>query len=166
MRLEQDGLVSRSDRGIVVRTRSPEEILDIYEVRIVLEARAASTAALRHVAFDEIRLEQRCRAAEEADPNDEKLLAQVNREFHRAVWIASHNESLVDLLNRLNLHLVRYPATTLAFEDRWERALRQHRALVESIIRRDAEKAAQIAQDHFEEARNIRLALWEAGFEP
>src|ERR1700754_1808293 len=40
-RLEQDGLALRTDRGLVVRERSPEEILDIYDTRIVLEAMAA-----------------------------------------------------------------------------------------------------------------------------
>src|SRR5437016_3803193 len=43
-RLEQDGLVARGDLGLVVREITPEEILDIYDVRIVLEGRAASTA--------------------------------------------------------------------------------------------------------------------------
>ena len=32
-RLEQDGLVHHYDGGLVVRVRSPEEILDIYETR-------------------------------------------------------------------------------------------------------------------------------------
>src|SRR5690606_26282547 len=41
LRLEQDGLIVRTERGPVVRSRSPEEILDIYEVRIALEATAA-----------------------------------------------------------------------------------------------------------------------------
>ena len=40
-RLEQDRLVERTDRGLVVRRRSPEQILDIYETRIALEATAA-----------------------------------------------------------------------------------------------------------------------------
>jgi len=33
-RLEQDGLVERGPRGMQVRGRSPEEILEIYEVRL------------------------------------------------------------------------------------------------------------------------------------
>ena len=51
-RLEQDGLVHQGARGLVVRERSPEEILDIYETRIVLEATAARLAAERHTALD------------------------------------------------------------------------------------------------------------------
>jgi DNA-binding GntR family transcriptional regulator len=46
-RLEQDGLVERGPRGMKVRGRSPEEILEIYEVRITLEGAAARAAAER-----------------------------------------------------------------------------------------------------------------------
>src|SRR4051812_47520882 len=47
-RLEQDGLVTRSGRAVAVTVRTPEEILDIYETRIALEATAARMAAVRH----------------------------------------------------------------------------------------------------------------------
>ena len=55
-RLEQDGLVERSSRGLVVTNRTPEQILDTYEVRIVLEEAVARFAAQRHTQIDRIRL--------------------------------------------------------------------------------------------------------------
>lgn len=160
-RLEQDGLISREERGLVVRERSPEEILDIYEVRIVLEMTAARVAAERHASFDRVRLERLLRECERVDAADGAALTRVNREFHTGVWQASHNESLVDLLTRLNLHLARYPATTLSYPGRWDQAVEQHRQLVSAILSRDADKAEQLARDHFVEARDIRLSLWE-----
>src|SRR5882757_42838 len=51
-RLEQDGLVRRTDRGMTVRENSPEEILDLYDTRIVLESRAAFVAAERRTTMD------------------------------------------------------------------------------------------------------------------
>lgn len=160
-RLEQDGLVTRGDRGLVVRERSPEEILDIYDVRIVLEETAARLAAERHTAFDLIRLERLLRTGEEIDQSDPVALAESNREFHRAVWQAGRNESLMDLLSRLNSHLVRYPITTLTYPGRWHQALAEHRQLVEAISKRDSAMAAEIARQHLTEARDIRLRLWE-----
>ncbi|MPZ24956.1 MAG: FCD domain-containing protein [Micromonosporaceae bacterium] len=159
-RLEHDGLITRSDRGLVVRERSPEEILDIYEVRIVLEAAAARLAAERHTKFDLIRLERLIRRGEEIDP-DPDAMADYNREFHRAVWQAARNEALLDVLSRLNLHLVRYPVTTLSYPGRWKQALLEHRQLVDAITDRDASKAAEVARVHFTEARDVRLRLWE-----
>lgn len=166
LRLEQDGLVERTSRGLVVRQRSPEEVLDIYEVRIVLEAAAARVAAERHTEFDRIRFERLLTACEALDETAEPgELARVNGQFHHGVRLASHSQPLIDLLGRLNLHLMRYPATTLAYPKRWERALVQHRELIEAIVQRDGTRAAELAEVHFTEARNIRLQLWESGSE-
>lgn len=161
LRLEQDGMVERGERGLIVRQRSPEQILDIYEARIVLEATVARVAAERHTAFDRMRIERLLEETASVQTDDGAHLARINREFHHGVWLASHNDSLLDLLSRLNLHLVRYPATTLAYPGRWEAALIEHRNLVEAILQRKGARAARIAEAHFTAARDIRLALWE-----
>jgi DNA-binding GntR family transcriptional regulator len=160
-RLERDGVVNRTDRGMAVRERTPEEILDIYEARIALEATAARIAALRHTHLDQVRMERLIKLCEESDPSDGQVLADRNREFHRGVWHASHNHAVIDLLDRLDLHLLRYPVTTLTAPGRWEQALREHRLLLDAIVARDAESAKKIAEGHFTTARDIRLALWE-----
>lgn len=161
LRLEQDGMVERTDRGLIVRDRSPEQVLDIYETRIILETAAARFAAIKHSTIDRIRLSKLLEDTSNPDVKEPAQLARMNRSFHRGVWQASHNEALVDLLSRLNLHLMRYPATTLAYPGRWERALQQHRDLVEAILTRDSDEAARVAEVHFTEARDIRLKLWE-----
>jgi DNA-binding GntR family transcriptional regulator len=75
------------------------------------------------------------------------------------VWRASHNESLLDLLERLNLHLARYPETTLSYPGRWEQAKLEHSRLTDAIEARDSERAYDVALSHFREARDIRLIL-------
>lgn len=160
-RLEQDGLVHRAESGLVVRERSPEEILDIYQVRIVVESTAAQEAARRRTEFDCLRLEKALRTGEEAEATDGVARARLNREFHRVVWLASHNEALIDLLHRLSLHLVRYPATTLAHPGRWEEGLKQHREMADAIVSGDQERAAEISKQHFARARDIRLEMWQ-----
>lgn len=159
-RLEQDGLVRRTDRGLVVRERSPEEILDIYEVRIGLEAMAARVAASRRSQIDLLNLRRIAKRLEDMDVADHDQMAAGNREFHQALWRATHSEPLMDLLARLDLHLVRFPATTLAQPGRWERANTEHSELVDAIEQRDAARAAEVATTHFTQARDLRLALW------
>src|SRR5579875_1078064 len=95
-RLQQDGLVERADRGMRVRTRSPEEILEIYEVRIVLEAEAARGAAERATRLDLMRIAGALDRMKAADPADAGAMAATNRAFHEALWSASHNGTLVD----------------------------------------------------------------------
>jgi len=160
-RLEQDGLVRRSDRGLIVRESSPEEILDLYDTRIVLESKVAAVAAERRTAIDLLTMRRAAERVRRAESDEPRVIADRNREFHRSVWHASHNESLIDLLERLNLHLGRYPATTLSYPGRTETSHDEHTALIDAIDRRDADSASMLASKHFTAARDIRLKLWE-----
>lgn len=159
-RLQQDGLVERGDRGMRVRSRSPEEILEIYEVRIALEATAASAAATRHSDFDLIRIHKAQSAMDAVSQEDPAAMAAANRAVHEAIWTASHNGTVVDLLTRLNNHLTRYPATTLEIPGRWTEALAEHHELVEAIESRDADRAGTLARTHMTKARDLRLQLY------
>ncbi|WP_199439874.1 GntR family transcriptional regulator [Umezawaea beigongshangensis] len=161
-RLEQDGLVERGDRGMRVRTRSPEEILEIYEVRIALEATAASAAAERHTELDLVRLRAATEAMAATPVCDPRAMAEANRAVHEAVWAAGHNGTVVDLLSRLNNHLTRYPATTLAVAGRWEEAQREHDEIVAAIRDRDGERAAALARAHMTRARDLRLQIYRS----
>lgn len=158
--LVQDGLVERGDRGMRVRVRSPEEILEIYEVRISLEAIAASSAAARYTDFDLIQVQRAQAAMDETPTDDPSAMAAANRAVHEAIWAASHNGTIVDLLTRLNNHLTRYPATTLSVPERWPEALREHHELIVAIQNRNADKAAELAQQHMTKAREIRLQIY------
>lgn len=162
-RLEQDGLAIRSERGLIVRERSPEEIFDLYSARIVLEIEAARSAAERSTSFDRVRLERLVAAAENTDPTDVRELALKNQAFHYGIWEVSRNAALQDLLNRLEVHLLRYPVNTLMYPGRWEVAMKEHRALVGAIVSHDENAAQEIARKHFNDARNIRLELWDEG---
>jgi DNA-binding GntR family transcriptional regulator len=160
-RLQHDGLIHRGDRGLVVRESSPEEILDIYDTRVILEAQAARLAAKRRSEFDLARIRNEQERMHECltkkSPPGE--CAQQNRTFHRAVWRASGSGSLIDLLERLNTLLGRYPATTLASPGRLEAANAEHNQIIEAIADGDAELAAEVATRHFLAARDIRLQL-------
>jgi DNA-binding GntR family transcriptional regulator len=158
-RLEHDGLAERGARGYLVRERSPEEILDIYETRCVLEAMAGRVAAERRTDHDLRQLTWIASLGESVDTDDHATMADHNRQFHRAVWRAAHHETLYDLLQRLDLHVGRYPATTLAFPGRWEESLLEHAALLAAIEKRDAVEAENVAYKHFLRARDIRLEL-------
>lgn len=159
-RLEQDGLVERNDHGLAVRARSMEEILDLYDTRIVLEATAGKVAAERRHDHDVRLLRWALERSRKISGDDAEGMVDVNRQFHRAVWVASHNEPLIDLLERLDLHLARYPGTTLLSPGRWDTARDEHAALADAIEKRNSNLAHAIAMAHFTAARDIRLALF------
>lgn len=157
-RLEIETLVERQGRGVRVRETSPEEILDIYYVRVTLEGAAARGAAERASEYDLARM----RAAADAMKRvgtDPKERAAKNRVFHEAVWAASHSPTLIDLLSRLNVHLIRYPTTTLESQERWAAVLVEHDEMLEAIGQRDAVRAQHLAEEHMAAAREVRLQM-------
>ena len=158
-RLERDGLVSWTERGTVVRERTPEEILDIYDVRITLEALAAHTAAQRRSEHDVIVLHRLAEQAGNVDSDDLEAKLRMSRTFHETVRKAAHNQSLTDLLDRLHLQLARHSDThpTLSQEGRWEAAVATYRSLVTAIESRQPDEAEQLSKQYFTEARRIRL---------
>jgi DNA-binding GntR family transcriptional regulator len=161
-RLEQDGLVDRGPRGMQVRARSPEEILEIYEVRITLEGAAARAAAERRTDLDLMRMEQIHASMKAASKDDPERLATANRQFHEVIWAMSHNATLIDLLMRLHSHLIRYRETTLTYQGRWDDVLKEHEKLMKAIAAGDRETAGRVAEEHMTAARNVRLQMYAA----
>jgi DNA-binding GntR family transcriptional regulator len=158
-RLQHDRLLVPGVRGLHVREVDPQEVVQIYDVRILLEAEAARQAARARTPADLMVLEgllARDRAL--VDPVDD-VRAQTNSEFHAAVWQAAHNRVLQDLLQRLTVHLVRTPHSTLSAPGRWQRALDEHEQIVCAVRDGDGDVAARLAGEHMNRAREIRLSL-------
>ena len=159
-KLEQDGLIERHDRGLRIKMRSAEEILEIYEVRIVLEELAARLAAHRRTPFDLARLQAAHDQMAARRPETAAEQIGINRTFHQTLWRAAHNSTLIDQLQRLTDHVSRYSSTTLGSEGRWEEAVREHADILEAVTKSDADAAARIASQHFVAARDIRLRMY------
>jgi DNA-binding GntR family transcriptional regulator len=160
LRLEQDGLVTRTSQGASVRVRSPEEILEIYEARVLLEGAVAASAARRHTPFDMASLRdahENFRSGALADR------AADNRRFHHVLWQASHNLTLTDLLTRIDSHMARYSETTLVHPGRFESAIAEHETIMNAIEAGDADEAERLAREHFNAAREVRLRMFAAG---
>lgn len=158
-RLQQERLLERVARGLQVPQIDPQQVIQIYDMRILLEAEAAGQAAKSRQFADLMQLEallQRDRALE--DPDDHTRIV-TNLEFHAAVWNCAHNPVLRDLLDRLSTHLIHAPHSTLSVSDRWAESLGEHAALVQAIEAQDSAAASTIARAHMEKARTLRLQL-------
>ncbi|MFC4055493.1 GntR family transcriptional regulator [Actinomadura syzygii] len=158
IRLEHDGLAERRPRGLFVRERNPEQLLDIYDTRGVLEALAGRFAAERRTEHDLRTLNRLLAVFDELDPHDTEAVAANNAQFHRAIWRAAHNESLLDVLQRLDGHLRLWPRTMLAAPARYDEVRARHGAILDAIAARDAEQASALTTDHFRRNRELRVA--------
>jgi DNA-binding GntR family transcriptional regulator len=161
--LEQEGVLERVNRGMRVRPTSSEEVLEIYGVRTILEAAAARDAASRRSDYDLATLDRIFGTMAEAKGATPMELAGINRSFHRAIWEAAGNRTLLDLLERLGVHLRRYPATTYERPGRWEEALDEHRQLLDAIREKDPDRAARVAERHMQASRDVRIDMIRNG---
>ena len=159
-RLEQDGLIERGDRGMRVRSRSPEEILEIYEVRIVLETAAARSAAVRRTPLDLVRLRQAHAAMVALDTDEGTARADANRRFHELVWAAATTR-------RSSTCWPGWTTTWSATRRRPSRTRAGGRRCWPSTngcwprsAAGDADTAATVAETHMTAARDIRLAMY------
>jgi DNA-binding GntR family transcriptional regulator len=158
-RLEQDRLLTPGARGMEVRAVDPQEVVQVYDMRVLLEAEAAGQAARARGVADLLRLEGLLARDRSLTDPDDATRTRTNLEFHAAIWQATHNPVLVDLLERLTLHLVQTPRSTLSVGDRWNVALDEHSRLIEAVRAHDDAGARTIASAHMNTAREIRLAL-------
>lgn len=158
-RLEQDRLLVPGERGMVVRAIDPHEVLQVYDMRVLLEAEAAAQAARERRTADLAHLDGLLDRDRALTAPDDATRVRTNLEFHAAIWRATHNPVLVDLLERLTTHLVHAPHSTLSVGDRWRHALDEHARLLTALHTRDEPAAREIATTHMSTARDLRLRL-------
>ncbi|WP_104090925.1 GntR family transcriptional regulator [Cryobacterium sp. N19] len=158
-RLQHERLLERGARGLQVPRVHPQEVIQIYDLRVMLEEEVAGQAALARSSADVIVLEALVERDRSLVDPDDQLRTKSNLAFHAAVWAATHNAVLEDLLERLSTHLIHSPHSTLSVAGRWPEALDEHTALVEAIADRRVDDARRIARGHMETARTLRLKL-------
>lgn len=159
-RLLHEGLLERRARGLFVKEIDPEQIMQVYDLRILLEGQAAQEAASVRTEVDLMRLQALVdRDRSLTEPDDATRLA-TNIEFHRALWRAAHNPVLEDLLERLATHQIHAPSSTLSIGTRWSESLDEHQRIVDKVRERDTAKASELLREHMATAKSLRLKMF------
>lgn len=158
------GLLVEGGRGSSVRTRTytAEDIRQLYEFRMALEGFSTRAAAANATEMDLARMEMICNEAEMDISNyGSQRCPELDHHFHAALAKASHNNRLTHCLKHLlaECHYVFYvfapgiqpgePVSEDAAAQMVE-ALGKHRAIIEAIRARDADRAEEIVQAHIE----------------
>lgn len=156
-RLEAEGIVEHRPRaGAVVRRLSHAELVELYEMRVVLERTAAELAA-RHGTEAEIdTLAALNRQIEEERANPARAAA-LNQAFHRGLYLACRNRFLLDAARGLNNALLLLGPTTFTDAGRVDVVVTQHGAIIDALAARDADAAGRAAETHLETSLRVRL---------
>ncbi|MCS0496532.1 GntR family transcriptional regulator [Ancylobacter sp. MQZ15Z-1] len=146
-------------RGLVVRSLSATEIVDLYVMREIIEGAAARLAA-QHASAPELAAMEDLLARFAAHPqDDERELARLNRLFHDAIHRAARNPYLDSASSELHDAIALLGSTTFAVPGRAREATGEHAAILQAIAARDADRAEQAARAHIRDAFRARLGL-------
>ena len=152
--LEQEGLaVSLPNRGVVVKTPSSEDFEDIYTVRQLLEGQAARWVCERARAEDIDQLGEIIVLMElYTNRNDSKNLARLDTEFHNLLYDACDSRILKQTLQTLHANSIYMRSKNLNSHKRATQSFKEHRAIYEAIVRRDADTASDLLTQHIANA--------------
>ncbi len=156
-RLEADGIIEHRPRiGAVIRSLEHNEIVELYEMRIVLERTAARMAA-QHGAEAEFEALAAWNDRIEALRGSPAAGAAINQDFHRGLYLAARNRFLIEAARALNNALLLLGQTTYVDPDRIDVVVAEHRALLRALRSRDGEAAATAAEAHLRTSLLYRL---------
>jgi len=156
-RLEAEGIIEHRPRhGAVVRQLQHTEIIELYEMRAVLERTAAEMAAKHGSAaeFDNLEDLNNQIAAERDNPN---LGAAINQDFHRGLYLSARNRFLLASARELNNSLLLLGPTTYTDPDRIDVVATEHAAIVAALKAGDASEAGKAAAAHLATSLRHRL---------
>lgn len=154
--LESDGLVTHLPRqGATIRSLDHAEVVELYEMRAVLEGTAARLAA--RAASDIELAELAALNAELATAPAGAQAREINRVFHRTLIEAARNRFLIKAMSALQKTLLILGPTTLAEPDRAVAAVAEHGAVLGALMARDGAGAEAAMRAHVEAALSARI---------
>lgn len=155
MQLELEGLVKNiPNKGAVVIGISEQDVEDIYEIRIRIEGLAARLCAEK-ITPEELEELEQCVALQEyyLKKPDAKEMGALDGDFHRIIFAASKSRPLQTVLTNFHNYIRRARAVSVRVEGRAEESVAEHRAILETISRGDADMAERLTAEHIQNAR-------------
>ena len=160
--LEEAGLVRfEKNRGAAVRVISPEEAMQIYEVRGCLEELACRRLAQRIDATQLESLHALVRAMEPpAAAGDAAAFHTLNLRFHETIVELSGNGELAGAYRRLVGSLNLFRRNTLAREGSLVESNDEHRRILAHLSAGDGEAAGRLLHEHIDSSgKRTQLAF-------
>ena len=157
-RLLTDDLVDlAAHRGARVRQLTTDDVADLYMVREPLEGLAARLAAAASPEAQARLVEIHESGIRAVEAGDAVRFARLNASLHQAIAEITGNRALWGVLSRLNMQMVGYQFVSFANSIYYERALRDHRELLDAILASDADLAETVMRRHLVTNRDSNL---------
>jgi len=163
--LEKDGLVETIPyRGSFVRKMSAEEVCEIYDVRMALEALAVRLAVDMSTPEQLNEIRTKVEEYERAfDSDDVTMGLEADFAFHDLIAQASGNRTLLEMLRGLatRIHALRQMDKG---KTRRRESLKDHKTIYQALKERDARKAEKAITQHISKGKkHVSTTLTEGG---
>lgn len=149
-RLERDNLITVVPRkGVFVRRKSMEEILEMIIAWAALESMAARLATVHATDADIVRL-RRIAARYNENELEHRIpeYSDDNIRFHQKILEISGCALLKEMADGLFLHMHAVRLRAMREEDRVHRSLVDHAEIIEALESRDADEAERRVREH------------------
>ncbi|MET4160098.1 GntR family transcriptional regulator [Agromyces sp. PvR057] len=159
IQLEADGLVEFHDRrGAVVKSLSPAQAKEVYDIRVLLEVEALR---LTMAAITDERVARLRDLGKAADRQQEGAdFVDARTEFYAELYDAAQRPVLWEMIEQLRLKVGRYVLGWRLVGD--AEHSHTHEQLIEAVASRDADRAVEVLRDHLVGVRDAVLELLEA----
>jgi DNA-binding GntR family transcriptional regulator len=147
-------------RGAFVRVLSSDEIAEVYWVRQMLESRALGNAAPHLTEEEWKRLQEMVDEMDRVTQSGDVLgYMAIDREFHLSMYRKYNSDYLVGLCSDAYHASQAYRLAHARLPGRAEQGNREHRAILEALMRRDIPTAQAILQKHLGDAANYLIGF-------
>jgi DNA-binding GntR family transcriptional regulator len=149
-RLEQESFIEIKPRkGVYVRRKTLDEILQMIIAWAALESMAASLAAQNASKRDTDRLRKHAlKHSASSKSADLSEYSEANLQFHQMILEMSGCDLLSTMADSLFVHMFAVRRRALAEDDRAARSVVDHMAIIEAIEGHDAELASKLVREH------------------
>jgi len=158
--LEGERLIESNRRhGFIVARMSAEEIHDLYEVRILLEAEASALCAARMTAERAAAIDATMGAIERAAATgDRQAQRDSNGRLYEQIFAIAGNVVLGQIVSSLHGRVSYLRSRSMSQPGRPAESLAEMRALCEALKAGDGAEAARLSTEHVRAARSAALA--------
>lgn len=152
--LELEGLVVYvPNKGVFVTEITEQDIEDIYTIRSTMEGLAVRWGVSR-ISLNQLKeLEEIVSLMEHATgKNDMERLTELDTRFHETIYDASNSKVLKHTLRSLLRYIERARLGSYKVPKRAERALEEHKAILEAFKKGDAKSGELLMINHISQA--------------
>ena len=147
--LEQEGFVrSMPRRGLIVVRKSKREVVEMITVWAAIEGMAARLAAPRVTETELAELHALVDVFREDPSAQLHEYSQANMAFHKAIIRMGGVDLMTSVTDNLFIHMRAVRAVTMTQDNRAQRSIADHRAIIAALKRRDADQAERLVREH------------------